>query len=65
METERDKGYAWVVLFAALMNHILWAGLFTAASIYILDWIEVFEGGIMALGMVGGTLNGLNYFSGQ
>lgn len=65
MNTERDGGYAWVILGATWLNNVLWAGVYSSSSVYMLEWLEVFDTGKAGMGMVGGTQNGINFFSGN
>lgn len=48
-----DKGYAWIVLFAVFMNHVIVDGLLFSFGIFKIEFDEYFQKGSAQTTLVG------------
>ena len=60
-----DKGYAWLVLFVAVIYNMIEAMLFFSSTIYMVEWDNTFDVSKAQLGMAGALMNGFTCFTGE
>ena len=67
-ETQKDSGYAWLIMCASCLNNMIVSSVIMSPAIYIMDWIDEFNSSkaeVTTVGAILGTTASLfcEYFS--
>ena len=65
IQTDTDRGWAWMVLLGCFLNRMLCDGVLSSFGVFIVAWTEEFPGSKTKLSWITGLVVGLAHITGM